>query len=453
MRRILILVAISLVLCSTASAIQDGGGKSTKNSEPPQKPSVTAAPKPRVEPHKESQPSPADKSPKIKLTAHDMQIIFQELLPLQKQQQIASDPKEKKKLVADVKTLLAVAYVAEQEGYAEHPDIKSQLSFQQELALNTAYRKKNADAKASDEEVNAYFQAHPKDFDDFLQSNPGIQQQAQGPQRGELKKQYGEFKVIAERARREEMYRDDVTRLQMVLDRAQVLAGAYISEFQMNADKLVSAAEVNQYYQDHPADFEEVRVRHILISIMSLQPEEEATDENDSRDTKHGKDKKSEERPQALTKEEARKKAQALLDRVRKGEDFAKLAKENSDDPGSKDRGGEFDFFQRGIMVVEFEKAAFALKPGEISDLVETQFGFHIIKLLARRTAASPAINQKVRQQIANKLKQEKIDARIAEIADKSPVVVTEDFDTTLKGGAPPQTSSNKPAGEAELMT
>ena len=70
-----------------------------------------------------------------------------------------------------------------------------------------------------------------------------------------------------------------------------------------------------------------------------------------------------------------------LLERARKGEDFAKLATENSDDPGSKDKGGEYDFFGRGKMVPEFDKAAFALKPGEISDIVQSKFGFHIIKL------------------------------------------------------------------------
>ncbi len=388
------------------------------------------------------------KATTVKLTAHDMQVIFQELLPPQKQQQIAADPEERKKLVAEIKKLLAVAQVAEQEGYAQRPELQSQLSFQQDIALNNAYHKKNPAVKVADEEIAAYHLAHPKDFDDFLQTNPRFQQQAQGPQRDEFKKQFGEFKVIAERARKEGLDRDDVSRLQMLLDRSQALAGAYLSELQKNADKLVSDAEVDQYYQDHPADFDEVRVRHILIST---QPKEEAADENDAKNTKDSKDKKDKtpaEKPKVLTKEEARKKSQLLLDRVRKGEDFAKLAKENSDDPGSKDKGGEYDFFGRGKMVPEFEKAAFALKPGEVSGLVETQFGFHIIKLEERRTAASPATDQKVRQQITDKLKQEKLEARIAEIADKSPVVVPEDFDTTPKAGEQPQTSSARPPAE-----
>jgi parvulin-like peptidyl-prolyl isomerase len=137
------------------------------------------------------------------------------------------------------------------------------------------------------------------------------------------------------------------------------------------------------------------------------------------------------------------------LERARKGEDFAKLAKENSDDPGSKDKGGEYDFFGHGKMMPEFEKAAFALKIGEISDLVETQFGFHIIKLEERRAAASPDTDQKVRQQIVDKLKQEKLEARINDIADKSDVVVPEDFDTTPKMASEPQTSRTGPTAEA----
>jgi peptidyl-prolyl cis-trans isomerase C len=386
-------------------------------------------------------------SPKtVKLTAQDMQLIFQELLPPQQQQQIASDPEEKKKLVADIRKLLAVAQVAEQEGYAEQAELKGQLSFQVDRALNDAYKKKNPDAKASDEEITAYYATHPKEFDDFLQSNPRAAQQAQGPQKDELKKQLGEFKVLAERARNEGLERDSLTRLQILLTRSQALAGAYLGNLQKNADKLVADAEVEQYYKDHPDDFDEIRVRHILIST---QPTPEAEEESDAPDAKAGKDKKPESKPKTLTKDEARKKTQELLDRARKGEDFAKLANENTDDPGSKGKGGEYDFFGHGKMVPEFEKAAFALKPGEISEPVETQFGFHIIKLEERRTAASPVTDEKVKQQIVEKLKQEKIEARIEEIAASSDVVVPEDFDTTPKAGQP-QTSSAAPAGRTD---
>src|SRR6185295_16089353 len=83
---------------------------------------------------------------------------------------------------------------------------------------------------------------------------------------------------------------------------------------------------------------------------------------------------------------QTRAKAEEVLKRARAGEDFAKLAKEFSTDPGNKDKGGDLGWFGKGAMVPAFEEAAFKLKPGEISDLVETPFGLHIIKLDDRKT-------------------------------------------------------------------
>jgi peptidyl-prolyl cis-trans isomerase C len=124
----------------------------------------------------------------------------------------------------------------------------------------------------------------------------------------------------------------------------------------------VTEAEVKKFYDDNPSQFEEpemVRASHILLSTRDMDTNKELPD-----DKKAAKLKLAEE----------------LVKRARAGEDFAKLAKEYSEDPGSKDRGGEYKF-PRGQMVKEFELAAFGLKTNQVSDVVTTQFGYHIIKL------------------------------------------------------------------------
>ena len=91
-----------------------------------------------------------------------------------------------------------------------------------------------------------------------------------------------------------------------------------------------------------------------------------------------------------LDPKQTRAKAEELLARLRAGGDFNALAKQFSVDTSNKDQGGDLGWFGRGMMVKPFEDAAFALKPGELSGIVETQFGYHIIKLDERRTLDSP---------------------------------------------------------------
>jgi peptidyl-prolyl cis-trans isomerase C len=136
----------------------------------------------------------------------------------------------------------------------------------------------------------------------------------------------------------------------------------------------VTDAEVKQFYTNHPADFEQpetAHVRHILL--LTMDPTTRAPLSADQIAAK-------------------RKQIDGLLKRVNAGEDFATLARQYSEDPGSKDNGGELPPFQRGQMVPEFEAAAFSMKTNTVSDVVTTSYGFHIIKLLDKTPAKQLAL-------------------------------------------------------------
>ncbi|MBI3651929.1 MAG: peptidyl-prolyl cis-trans isomerase [Acidobacteria bacterium] len=268
--------------------------------------------------------------------------------------------------------------------------------------------------------------------------------QAQGPQAEGMKKEFAQIKILAARARNDKLDQDEAFQLRALLERSNVLARAYITDLQ-DGDKLVNDADIEQYYNDHKDEFEEVRARHILIST-SPEPESDKPSAADAKDKKE-----ADKKPKTLSKDEARKKAQGILDRVRKGEDFAKLAEEYSADPVSKTKGGDLGYFAKGAMVPEFDKVAFALKPGEISDLVETSFGFHIIKVEDHRI--KPLNDEATKKQIADKVKQKKVEDHIKEIADKSSVQVAEDFNVTPKPMEPqPQMQLPTPDGGAQQM-
>ena len=118
-------------------------------------------------------------------------------------------------------------------------------------------------------------------------------------------------------------------------------------------------------------------------------------------------------------KKAAKKKAEGILKRVKSGEDFAKLAAEVSDDPGSKQKGGELGFFPRGRMVKSFEEAAFALKPGEVSGVIQTQYGYHIIEVEEKKPAGFESFEE-ARESIDQKLTQEQAKAKVVAFIDEA---------------------------------
>ena len=132
----------------------------------------------------------------------------------------------------------------------------------------------------------------------------------------------------------------------------------------------VTDAEIQQYYNQHLKDYQvddQVKVRHILIKVDASDPKSDAA---------------------------AKAKAQGILDQLHHGGDFAELAKKNSDDPGSKDTGGELGFLKHGATVPEFDQAAFSLQPGQTSGLVKSKYGYHIIQVEEKQVAHTRSLSE-----------------------------------------------------------
>jgi peptidyl-prolyl cis-trans isomerase D len=119
-------------------------------------------------------------------------------------------------------------------------------------------------------------------------------------------------------------------------------------------------------------------------------------------------------------------KAEDVLKQAKAGSDFAELAKKYSDDPGSKDKGGLYAGVVRGQMVPEFEQAAFTVKPGQISDLVKTQYGYHIVKVLKHQDARLKPFEE-VKTQIATQFKKQQASNQMQQIADKAQAALQKD--------------------------
>jgi peptidyl-prolyl cis-trans isomerase C len=127
------------------------------------------------------------------------------------------------------------------------------------------------------------------------------------------------------------------------------------------------------------------------------------------------------------TKAKARETIDAILAKARAGQDFAALAQESSQDPGSASRGGDLNYFKRGMMVPEFNDAAFALQPGQLSDVVTTQYGYHIIKVTDRKAGRVIPFEEaapQIKQFLGEQKKQDRRKAFIDELKTKAKIEV-----------------------------
>lgn len=169
----------------------------------------------------------------------------------------------------------------------------------------------------------------------------------------------------------------------------------------------VTDADIKSHYEQNAKRYsidEQRRASHILIAV--------------------NKD------ASGVEKAAAKAKAEKLLVQLRKNpEDFAKLAKENSQDPGSAERGGDLDFFGKGMMVKPFEDTAYKLRQGEISDLVQSDFGYHIVRLTAIKPATVKTLDE-VRSDIATDIRKQLAAKKFAELRETFTNMVYEQADS-----------------------
>jgi parvulin-like peptidyl-prolyl isomerase len=306
------------------------------------------------------------------LTPDDMSLIAESLSPTDRTR-LASSPEERKKLADDIKQILAVAAEAREKGVADRPEVRRQLDAMQMLVVAQMYVKKQRDANAKpedyrpkQEETEAYLKdpQNVQKADGYLEDlkKMGMVPEDQ-PITDEIKEQFRQqwapMAILAQKGKAAGIEGDRATQLQVQFQQAVALSRIYSNELAKKLEP--NDQEIEAYFAAHP----------------DLDPKA------------------------------ARQKAEDLLKRARAGEDFDKLAKENSEEPGAKESGGDLGWFGRGRMVKPFEEAAFTLKDNEISDIVESQFGFHIIQVLGHRSGkpepapgATPAADAQPEEQI-----------------------------------------------------
>ncbi|MDQ1472018.1 MAG: peptidyl-prolyl cis-trans isomerase [Bryobacterales bacterium] len=240
-----------------------------------------------------------------------------------------------------------------------------------------------------------------------------------------------------------------VNKLQQIVGQGVIIAPADIdSEYRKRNDKVKleyvllaparyqpeaepAEAEVKAYYDSHKADFKVPEKRSFAIIVLdpariaagNMPTDAQVQSEYNSRRN----DFMSPERVKVrhiLLKSDAsndaviKAKAEGLLKQIQAGGDFAKLAKENSEDPGSKDQGGEVGWMVRGQMVPEFEKAGFAMKVGETSGLVKTTYGYHILQVEAHEQAHLQTLDE-VKGQLVTDIQKRVASQQMQGLSDK----------------------------------
>jgi peptidyl-prolyl cis-trans isomerase C len=203
-------------------------------------------------------------------------------------------------------------------------------------------------------------QVHKSEFENALKTLPAEYQQfAQGPGKKQFAEDYVRMKLLAAQGIQAGLDKDPEVVSQLALMRENLVANAELKK--LDAAVKLTDADLKAYYDTHKSDYEQVHARHILIAFKGSPAAQQGKPE--------------------LTDEQAKAKAEEIRKQLLAGANFEELAKKESDDTGSGSHGGDLGSFGHNQMVPEFEKAAFEAKVGEITPVVKTQYGYHIIKV------------------------------------------------------------------------
>jgi len=198
------------------------------------------------------------------------------------------------------------------------------------------------------------------EFESALKTLPAeYQQYASGPGKKQFAEDFLRMKLLASAGMKAGLDKDPEVLAQLSLMRENLVAQAQMQRIEKGIT--VSDEELKKKYEENKGQYEQVKARHILVAFKGSAAAQPGKPE--------------------LTEEQAKAKADDLRKQLVAGASFEELAKKESDDTGSGARGGDLGEFGRGQMVPEFEKAAFEAKPGDITPVVRTQFGYHIIKV------------------------------------------------------------------------
>lgn len=246
------------------------------------------------------------------------------------------------------------------------------------------------------------------EFELFIEALPEqYRNMARGPAKRQVAEQLVGMKTLAQEGRKRKLDQTPQFKRQLALQTENTLAGALYQD--LSATLKIDEPAVRAYYDKHKGEYEQARARHILIRAKSSQmPLKEGAKE--------------------LTDEEALAKATELRKRLLAGEDFATLAKAESDDSGSGANGGDLGLFKRGAMVPAFEETAFSIPLKQVSEPVKTQFGYHLI-LVEQREAKT---FDEIRPELEKKMRPELAKQALEDLKKATPVTL----DETYFGGA-----------------